>query len=101
MPCNIEALTRQFYEWERRGRGWQVWDQPVALEPPFRPFFGHFVSGSLGTVPDDGRRPTFLSNLVTGLIKRGKDDVAPAEPRETDPAPTYLEDDSPVVELQV
>jgi len=101
MPCNIEALTRQFYEWERRGRGWQVWERPVALEPPFRPFLDHFVSGGQGTVIDDGRRPTFLSNLVTGLIKRGKDDAVPVEPRETaEPAPTYLDDDPPLVELQ-
>jgi hypothetical protein len=33
-----EQLTAAFYEWEIRGRGWQVWPYPVALEPPFRPF---------------------------------------------------------------
>jgi hypothetical protein len=101
MPCNIEALTQQFYDWERRGRGWQVWDFPVALEPPFRPFLGHFISGRPGPVHDDGRRPTFLSNLVSGLIKRGRDDAVPVEPPETaEPEPTYVVYDSPVVELQ-
>ena len=29
-----ERLTAQFYKWERRGRGWQVWEYPVELEPP-------------------------------------------------------------------
>ena len=29
------ALTRDFYAWEQRGRGWQVWPEPVELEPPF------------------------------------------------------------------
>lgn len=101
MPCNMEALTRQFYEWERRGRGWQVWDRPVVLEPPFRPFYGHYISGSPGAVQDDGRRPTFLSNLVTGLINRGRNDTVPVDSPETiEPEPTYLEDDSPLVELQ-
>ena len=38
-----ERLTAQFYDWERRGRGWQLWSYPVELEPPFRPFFGHYV----------------------------------------------------------
>ena len=31
------ALTEGFYAWEVRGRGWDVYDFPVALEPPFRP----------------------------------------------------------------
>ena len=72
MPCESsgpEALTRQFYEWERRGRGWQVFDQPVALEPPFRPFFGHFLPATPGAAHDDGRKATFLSNLADGFLK--------------------------------
>ena len=104
MPCNssgTEALTRQFYEWERRGRGWQVFDQPVTLEPPFRPFFGHFVSGSPGAVADDGRKPTFLSNLVDGLIN-GRDASSPpaALPEDVEPSPTYMEDRTALVEVQ-
>ena len=64
-----EALTRQFYDWEMRGRGWQVSCRPVALEPPFRPFFGHFVHGPPGAVIDDGRKPTALSSFFDGLFK--------------------------------
>jgi hypothetical protein len=30
-----QRLTRQFYAWESRGRGWQVWPYAVDLEPPF------------------------------------------------------------------
>ena len=33
-----EQLTEQFYRWELSGRGWRVFAEPVALEPPFRPF---------------------------------------------------------------
>lgn len=57
-----ERLTRQFYAWEMRGRGWQVWPYPVCLEPPFRPFF-HFLPPSPSPM-DDGKRPTFLSSLI-------------------------------------
>jgi hypothetical protein len=35
-----EAITTQFYNWERRGRGWQVLPDPVSPEPPFHPFPG-------------------------------------------------------------
>src|SRR4051812_5824934 len=62
-----EQLTRQFLAWEVRGRGWQVWDVPVEIEPPFRPFFGHYVSRSAHGPADDGRKPTLLSSLADRL----------------------------------
>src|SRR6266571_3395679 len=76
MTTPSEELTRQFYSWELRGRGWQVWPYPVELEPPFRPFFGHYVP----QIParDDGRRPTFLSSLADGI--RGLVADKPASP---------------------
>jgi hypothetical protein len=58
-------LTEQFYEWERRGRGHAACDSPVQLEPPFAPFFGHFLQSEY---IDDGRRHTVLSRL-RGLIR--------------------------------
>jgi hypothetical protein len=33
----VRALTERFYDWELRGRGWQVWNYAVDLEPAFRP----------------------------------------------------------------
>ncbi len=56
-----ERLTSQFYDWERLGRGWYVFDTPVELEPVFIPFFGHFAPPS--PVIDDGKRHTVLSYL--------------------------------------
>ena len=56
-----EQLTEQFHRWELRGRGWQVFDEPVYPEPPFVPFYGHYLPET--PVVDDGRRPTFLSSL--------------------------------------
>lgn len=58
-----EFLSRQFYEWEVRGRGWQVFDFPVELEPPFRPFF-LLNSHTASPIVDDGKRETFLSSLA-------------------------------------
>src|SRR5947199_45021 len=105
MPCNsfssAEALTRQFYEWERRGRGWQVFRQPVAPEPPFRPFFGHFVSTRPGAIADDGRKPTFFSSLFGGLLGgQNTPTGAATPPDEGEPVPVYLEDRTALVELQ-
>src|SRR3569833_301735 len=56
MRVQSEALTAQFYEWEVRGRGWCKEEYPVELEPPFAPFFGHFVPDD--GIIDDGRKPS-------------------------------------------
>ena len=104
MPCNssaVEALTRQFYDWEKRGRGWKVFDRPVALEPPFRPFRGHFLPGIPGAAADDARKPTFLSNVVAGIFKGrppGPETVMPSDDEE--PPPIYLEDRAALVEVE-
>ncbi len=59
----VQTLTEQFYAWEQRGRGWQVYRQPVALEPPFRPFVFLPLTGSV-PIQDDGRRPSLLERLL-------------------------------------
>lgn len=100
MPCDSssEALTRQFYEWETRGRGWLVFDYPVALEPPFRRFLGHFVLGTYTTI-DDGRRQTGLSSFFDRLKPRDPPPLPIQEDRE--PEAIYVTDRTPVVEVQV
>jgi predicted DNA-binding transcriptional regulator AlpA len=102
MACNgtaWESLTRQFYNWEMRGRGWQVFDAPVALEPPFRPFFGHFVSVPPGTPVDDGRRPTFLSSFIDGVFKPHSRPVI-ATPEYAEPEPEYVSNPARLVEVR-
>ncbi|MGA2147320.1 MAG: helix-turn-helix domain-containing protein [Bryobacteraceae bacterium] len=95
-----QQLTQQFYEWERRGRGWQIFDQPVALEPQFRPFFGHFISGTPEAAADDGRKPTLLSKFVSGFV-RGRNTLSAASPPEDiEPEPTYMDDVVELVEVQ-
>lgn len=55
-----ESLSRQFYEWERAGRGWSVFNFPVELEPPLIPLY-YF---NLPTpIIDDGRQESFFGKL--------------------------------------
>lgn len=95
-----EALTEQFYAWEKRGRGWRVGDYPVALEPPFRPFYGHYVAAA--PIADDARRPSFFGAFVERF--RGSTDAANngGDVAETDePQPEPFEAGSPITEIQI
>jgi hypothetical protein len=58
-----DYYTTQFYVWEQRGRGWNVFENPVELEPEFIPFFGH-LPPQQHSVIDDGARPRFLPSIV-------------------------------------
>jgi hypothetical protein len=73
----IEQLTVQFYEWEKRGRGWFVFNSPVDLEPPFDPFYYHVQPR---TSIDDGVRP----GVFDGLKK-----MFGSKQKELPPAPAY------------
>src|ERR1043166_2607479 len=101
MPSVHETLSEQFYRWERRGRGWQVFDHPVTPEPPFVPF----AFAQPEPVVDDGRRPTVLSSLVQKFSRKlsGGPEAPPVihEPEEEpEPEPESLER-SALVELQI
>lgn len=61
----IEAATLHFYQWEQRCRGWQVFGEPVELEPMFEPYFVHADRFSyLPENIDDGKKPTLLGKFV-------------------------------------
>ena len=91
-----EQLSEQFYKWETRGRGWQVFDEPVYPEPPFVPFRGHYLPET--PVVDDGRRPTLLSSLFRKIAAPPEPPPVIPEPEE-EPEPTPLVRDS-LVEFQ-
>ena len=74
----FDPLTRQFYEWEQRGRGWRVYPYPVMIEPPFIPFLCHAAPSAPGF--DDGRVPTWSSRLVARLAGRSESHAAPQLP---------------------
>lgn len=93
-----EQLSEQFYNWELRGRGWQIYSEPVYPEPPFVPFTGHYPQSAVSI--DDGHRPTALSSFVQ-RISRALASNTPARIEETqeEPEPELLLRDS-LVEFQ-
>jgi hypothetical protein len=90
-PTLPERLTEQFYSWELRGRGWQEFARPVALEPPFRPFPGYF----LPPIRDDGHRPGLLGRW---LVPQRPE---PALPEIEEPEPEAFDTDEPLIECVV
>ena len=90
-----EQLTEQFRKWELRGRGWQVFPEPVYPEPPFVPFYGHYLPDTPAL--DDGRKPTLLSSFVRKLSQTlSTEQPTPpviAEPEE-EPEPLLLSRES-------
>jgi hypothetical protein len=97
MPTVHEQLSEQFYCWERRGRGGQLFDGPVYPEPPFVPFPGHCLPDTPAV--DTGRRETAISSLWRKIAAPPPKPVAPAEPEEEPQPPTLIRD--PLTELQV
>lgn len=63
-----EKLTEQFLRWELRGRGWQLWNEPVVPEPAFRPFTGHYAGAP--QIIDDSRKPSGLGSFLRGISDR-------------------------------
>jgi hypothetical protein len=105
-PTRAEELTRQFYEWEVRGRGWQLWQCPVEIEPAFR----HFRLTRTLAVPlrDDARKQTFLSGLADKFLRKSRGSSLPIPlvhcfpDEEGEPTPALLEPgDEPFVEVQL
>jgi hypothetical protein len=89
-----EQLSEQFHRWELRGRGWQVFGEPVHPEPPFVPFDGHYQPDA--TVEDDGRSPGLFGSLIRKLATPPPPVVS--EPEE-EPEPTPLIRDT-LIEFQ-
>ena len=97
MPSAHEHISEQFHKWENRGRGWQVYGEPVYPEPPFVPFTIRSMAET--PVVDSGSRPSFLGSLFRKVAVPPSPPKADPEP-EADPEPTPLVRDS-LVELQV
>ena len=96
-----EKFTERFHQWERRGRGWQVFPELVSPEPSFRPFPGHYIPAT--SVVDDGRRPTALSSFIQRLSRKLSTEPLPPPvipETEDEPEPDVLIRDA-TVELQV
>jgi hypothetical protein len=101
MPTAHDYISEHFRRWESRGRGWQVFAEPVHPEPPFQAFAIPAMTET--PAEDDGCRPTFLGSLVQKL-SRAVSAKPPAllavSEAEEEPDPVPLVRDS-LVELQV
>ncbi|NNG06552.1 MAG: hypothetical protein HKM90_02370, partial [Desulfobacteraceae bacterium] len=103
-PSLSEQLTANFYQWEKRGRGWQVWDSPVELEPAFEPFFHDAPVYFPAQTIDDGRKPTIVSSLVEWILKRSARSQGDADHfpyKEFDATPEVFDGDSALREISV
>lgn len=60
--------TVAFYAWEARGRGWQLYDYPVGIEPRYVPF--NPEAGMTAQVVDDARTPSLLGQLLDRAAAR-------------------------------
>jgi hypothetical protein len=95
-----EQFSEQYRRYERRGRGWDVYDEPISPEPPFEPFQGYILAHAI----DDGRRPTMMSALVSRLSEMLSTQKAEEplcdELTLSEPEPESLLRDEDLVELQ-
>lgn len=96
-----DALTKQFYDWEKRGRGWHIFENPIDLEPDFYPFFGHFIESK--EIIDDSKRSTWFSKF--GDFFNGGTEPQVKHTEETiDDFPVtgfYSQNDTPIHTFQV
>lgn len=87
-----EQRTSQFYQWEAHCRGWQCFEDPVHLEPIFKPFT--FRPTPITQI-DDGIRHTPLSwvtALVTGKLQ--KENTVGHQEEDDEPAAYVFENDA-------
>mgnify|MGYP001199456095 CR=1 FL=1 len=57
-----ESISQQFYDWEHRGRGWNLFDEAVDLEPVLVPLHLFDLSTPVPII-DDGRQESFFGKL--------------------------------------
>lgn len=99
MSSAHEYFSEQFYKWERRGRGWQVFHEPVKPEPPFVPFRHKPMTET--PLVNSGSRPSFLGSLFRKLAAPPPAPVTEPEDNEEEPQPEPLARDADLTELQV
>ncbi len=100
-----EALVANFYRWEMRGRGVDLYSDAVELEPPFTPFPGHRIRfPEFGH--DPGGKTTVLSRLSDKLFRalqppRQEALALPEQQPEDDaePLPDWFGEKEPSVEV--
>lgn len=104
MPISrAEKLTTLFYQWEQRGRGWNVYDIPVDLEPTFAPFFYYLPQSEY---IDDGIRPTIASSIIDFIkgsytLKPQQEEFEGIDYTDIDPIPFYCNEDYKIFQISL
>ncbi len=97
MPTpRAELLTHNFYDWEKRGRGWYFFNEPVELEPEFVPFFPFERTID---IPDDALKPSYfgaVGYLLTKVLGGAPKAEAEIERPSTDVQAYYQVSDEPL-----
>lgn len=99
MTSLSEHLAKQFYAWEQRGRGWQVYGYPVVLEPPFRPFIGYIPFPGAGH--DDGRKAGLLESVWCAMGGKTADPPRVQVHQFDEPEPDVDPEEEDCLELQI
>ncbi|MCB0699307.1 MAG: type IV secretion system DNA-binding domain-containing protein [Chitinophagales bacterium] len=74
-----DIATEEFYTWEKRGRGWDMYEMPVELEPPYIPFTYHYYPQQSNYI-NDGKKPKLLGKFINWLIQPQKTIEVQPEP---------------------
>lgn len=64
--AQIRAATKNFYTWEKRCRGYALWDRTVEIEPPFEPFYLYIPSNYQ---KDPIYYPSLLESIGSSISK--------------------------------
>ena len=75
---NSEKATKNFYDWELRGRGYQLFPYPVHLEPTYTNFYHAFSNTEY---IDDGKVPTLFQKIFTKQNNTTKEEFEERPPR--------------------
>lgn len=64
--AHIKAATNNFYAWEKRCRGYALWERTVEIEPSFVPFFPYNPSNY---VKDPTYSPSLIESIGSSITK--------------------------------
>ncbi len=94
----VSSYTQQFYEWEHRGRGWDVYEHPVFLEPRYYPLL---FKEQYETFEDDGATSSWWDSIIS-LFTSSKEKHITEKIEEDEVTDAFVfSDDVPLVCLSV
>jgi hypothetical protein len=67
-----EQLTTNFYNWEKRGRGWHVFKNHIHIEPVIVPFFYAYDT----PIEDDAKKPSLFGQLRNTFMPPKREEVS-------------------------